>query len=62
MVQRDTPRPGPCLLCSSENDYSYPDLPHHLRTQHGDMADPVAELMIQMGQLKNQVKGLSTRT
>lgn len=57
MGQRTNPRPGPCLICSSENDRSYPDLPHHIETQHSS-AEAIAELMIQLGQLKNQVKAL----
>ena len=57
MGERVNPRPGPCLICGSENDPSQPDLPRHIKTEHTDV-EAIAELMIQLGQLKNQVKTL----
>jgi hypothetical protein len=61
MVERDRPRRGPCLLCGSEDDPSEEDLPKHIRTNHVDPAEPLAQLMIDVAQLKRQIKGLSTR-
>jgi hypothetical protein len=58
MKERDRPRSGPCLLCRIEDDKepNFPDLPGHIRTTHVDLVEPLAELMIQVAQLKRLIK------
>jgi hypothetical protein len=61
--ERGRPRSGQCLLCRSEDDKepNFPDLPGHIRTIHVDIVEPIAELMIQVAQMKRQIQGLSSR-
>jgi hypothetical protein len=59
--ERDTSRPGACLLCGTRGD-RLPDLVGHVRTNHSDQTpELMAELMIRIGQLERQMAGIATR-
>lgn len=54
---RDRPRSGPCLLCRELDDKNFQDLHQHIRTTHVDLVEPIAELMIEVAQIRRQLNG-----
>ena len=59
---RDRPRGGPCLLCRTNDEGpNYPNLIDHIHTTHADLAEILAQIMIDMAQMQRQIKGLSSR-